>query len=878
MMKLNIQLFANPISPATAASWNAQDSTGSSGYQHKIILKWYFSIDQTNRTFTIYAKVQFYHQVTDGNWTNSKPYNQLLIDNVEKACTTNNLGSPSGKGTFDICPSFGNTDNSKGWQKMGTYSYDENGNGAAHTLGAGCGYASTWGGISRTVKTKSVTPPKINPAKSRFDSFSYSIDSSNNAKISWSYYKYTQPFYNSFDVLDQNNLRSFLIWVDTGEPAGTVSESLSIDKSDLAYIASMQGTASPTLKGTLTTYTGDIGASGTINLGSDTKTVQATVGKSTFTTTPFSSITMEMNNGEERIHFVPNITSFAEENIRNNITIYATNSTKAYTYQIYSGTVSNGTNYYITGDVLDTLFNYAGNANSVYVYAVVDSYAINGTYTPWLGQQTSDLITIPLPSQTLAGSTTVTELNTSLNTYKASGYQNKVFFKKLSRASYAMTGYLSGHSNKTKIYGQTRKFLINNTSVGSPYTVDFNVFSDYPTVEAAIDRTIVTAADIHPTGLDALVDYSYPAVTYTVTRTDNNGTAQQTGSYIKLVLNVAYTTFENINHLRNLLTPTLTWSLKEGTSTIAQGTITSGLTNTITLLRSGFDYRKSAVLTIDFTDRINNSITTIAKTIPPGRPGMYGYKVGATNHTVINDDLKVDGTLNTTGNTSVSGNLAVSGNSTVSGDLAVTGKLKGYTWDTGTNNTTDTWVPVFNGSTIQHRVIPAAYNNAPSTLSVNYANSAGSASSATSATTASKLGSSTIGGSNQPIYLNGGTPTACNSLPIVTSGSSCFSKSSGQSTITSSQWVKWGRMISVRLVVKTTAQVNSGTNIMEGTISAALKPYLEDADGLGYYGGRCIALRIKHDGTFILRNAGYQESGIAKNSSISVSATYISAS
>lgn len=32
--------------------------------------------------------------------------------------------------------------------------------------------------------------------------------------------------------------------------------------------------------------------------------------------------------------------------------------------------------------------------------------------------------------------------------------------------------------------------------------------------------------------------------------------------------------------------------------------------------------------------------------------------------------------------------------------------LSGYTLDLGTNNTSDTWVPVMNGSTIQHRVLP----------------------------------------------------------------------------------------------------------------------------------------------------------------------------
>ena len=38
--------------------------------------------------------------------------------------------------------------------------------------------------------------------------------------------------------------------------------------------------------------------------------------------------------------------------------------------------------------------------------------------------------------------------------------------------------------------------------------------------------------------------------------------------------------------------------------------------------------------------------------------------------------------------------------------------LSGYTLDLGTNNTSDTWVPVMKGSTIQHRVIPTNILNA----------------------------------------------------------------------------------------------------------------------------------------------------------------------
>lgn len=72
------------------------------------------------------------------------------------------------------------------------------------------------------------------------------------------------------------------------------------------------------------------------------------------------------------------------------------------------------------------------------------------------------------------------------------------------------------------------------------------------------------------------------------------------------------------------------------------------------------------------------------------------------------------------------------------GNAVMADGLGGYASQLATKNTSDTWVPVLtkvNGvSVMQYREIPAAYNNAPSTLSVNYANSAGSASTATKAT------------------------------------------------------------------------------------------------------------------------------------------------
>lgn len=141
---------------------NSQSSTGTGGYRHKIILLYYFDYNTETRQYTIYAREQFYHKVTDGNWTNNSPYNFLAIDSSDnkKCVTKNNLGSPSGEGTFDLCPTFKGSN----WQNMGTFNYDAAGNGRTHTIYVGCGYASSWAGISRKTTSHSVTPPSIGVA------------------------------------------------------------------------------------------------------------------------------------------------------------------------------------------------------------------------------------------------------------------------------------------------------------------------------------------------------------------------------------------------------------------------------------------------------------------------------------------------------------------------------------------------------------------------------------------------------------------------------------------------------------------------------------------------------------------------------------------
>ena len=83
--------------------------------------------------------------------------------------------------------------------------------------------------------------------------------------------------------------------------------------------------------------------------------------------------------------------------------------------------------------------------------------------------------------------------------------------------------------------------------------------------------------------------------------------------------------------------------------------------------------------------------------------------------------------------------------------------------------------------------------------------------------------------------------------------------------------------MNLRITVKTTATINSGDDIMLGSITdGRLLPYISEVDGLGYYGGRCIAFRVRQAGTFTVRNAGYQTSGIGSGNTISASIFYIS--
>ncbi|MBP5446122.1 MAG: hypothetical protein J6Y28_08130 [Acholeplasmatales bacterium] len=449
--------------------------------------------------------------------------------------------------------------------------------------------------------------------------------------------KYSGDFRDDWFINDINDQIRLDTWSYSGA-AGNYTQTRTLSKDTLALLASKQNTATPSLKAYLQSY------QGTTGLGQKTKTFTATVGKSTGGLAS-ASIVLDQN-GNEYLQFYTNISSFASNNIANRLTLYATNSSgsSSYRYQIYQGYVTNDVRYTVTNsDYIQTLFDYAGNNNSVYLYAVIDSYAVNSTYTTYLGQSTVNLISVSLSSKTIVGSSSITELNTGLNQYKSSGNENKIFISRLSSVRYNMSANISNYNSKTKIYGQDIGFYANNSAVSNPYTL-YNLTS-LPTIKASIARSIVQQADITPSGT-TLLSYNYPTLSQNTIRCDSSGNAMQTGDCIKLNVYPVYTDLRNTSGINtaNLQTATITYTIADNGNTTT-GTITtptSGAWSSVIL--SGFDYKKSASVTINFVDQLGQTINTITDTVQPGRPGMYGWKTSdGNNHTTVNDYLNVEG-------------------------------------------------------------------------------------------------------------------------------------------------------------------------------------------------------------------------------------------
>ena len=175
-------------------------------------------------------------------------------------------------------------------------------------------------------------------------------------------------------------------------------------------------------------------------------------------------------------------------------------------------------------------------------------------------------------------------------------------------------------------------------------------------------------------------------------------------SYIKLTSNLTITRPEQTSNEAYL----------NGGGQWFNGSFSSSNANTLTITAK---YRKSG-----------DSTWTDLGTLTPSKNGNYfsfsnlklgssfDYKNEYQFQITIADKLQTIGNqtkdivILSTGKAIVRiGKEEVIVNGTVTGqDLK--GKTNGYTWDINTENTSDVWMPVFNGNTIQHRVINANVN------------------------------------------------------------------------------------------------------------------------------------------------------------------------
>jgi hypothetical protein len=266
-----------------------------------------------------------------------------------------------------------------------------------------------------------------------------------------------------------------------------------------------------------------------------------------------------------------------------------------------------------------------------------------------------------------------------------------------------------------------------------------------------------------------VVDYANPQITTaTVARCTSNGTLSDEGTYVKYSFVGSISPVSN----KNSKTFTLKYKVKTASSWTTIATWTSAYTlNQLNIVygSGGIDITKEYVFRFEATD----SFTTTAKEVevgtvadifnfnPSGKSlaiggvstredsdkyldvfmtlavnqidntkSLYWKEYGFGDKFKIvpafsgsdNDNkLKVQGAVGGAGTDPTLYDLAYitgkDGNVWFKGNLT-SGSFFGRQWGLDTNNTTDTWVPVAGSGKWQHRVIPTAYNNEPSTLNV----------------------------------------------------------------------------------------------------------------------------------------------------------------
>jgi len=331
--------------------------------------------------------------------------------------------------------------------------------------------------------------------------------------------------------------------------------------------------------------------------------------------------------------------------------------------------------------------NQSGNSVSCRIYC--QTYDGNNT----VGSEVYKDITLTIPTMNPTASiSTPTDNNSFLNTYG-------VFLQNKSRVK----ATLSGTAQYTTIKSYHWEVRVTN-STGQLLASGDNTNIDYsPTSSGTLyisgkvtdkrEKTHTTSTTV------SITAYNTPKCNLSVSRTGDT-TASYTMSGSGSPLSVTGKTQNVVRYL-----------LKRDSTTIRDTNSGTSYSST----DSGISANSSYTYTLTASDTISGTTDTKTVTINTTFTLMnfnstgYGMAIGkASEATGTNKLLEI--ALPTT----------VSEDITTTKDL-ITTKLNGTTWDFDTNNTANTWVPVQGGGKWQHRVIPVAYNSAPSTLSVKRA-------------------------------------------------------------------------------------------------------------------------------------------------------------
>ena len=173
---------------------------------------------------------------------------------------------------------------------------------------------------------------------------------------------------------------------------------------------------------------------------------------------------------------------------------------------------------------------------------------------------------------------------------------------------------------------------------------------------------------------------------------------------------------------------------------------------------------------------------------------------------------------------------------TITGNLQVNGTLKGYTWDLSTNNTTDTWVPVLNGSTIQHRVVPKNIDTSITNITRNGTTFTATRANGSTFTFTQQDNNSLTGvkGNAESSYRTGNvnlTPANIGAQAVLSVQTiTGFTTASGY-TLERAAMYKYGRIATLMIGVKNNNAWTANTNYTIGTVPSSVRPYGKDANG-----------------------------------------------